>query len=75
MRALYGTSWSYRRVVVIITTLTLVPLIIGLVEGVSTGGSAVGDVIFVVVTVALSGAWLGFVLWGIAVIWYRPTTR
>ena len=60
-----------RSTVVIVTTLTLVPLIIALAEGVSIGGSVAGKVIYVVVSVTLSGIWLGIILWGIAVIWYR----
>jgi alkylation response protein AidB-like acyl-CoA dehydrogenase len=71
MRALYRASQSYRRVVVIVTSLILVALIIGLAEGVSIGGGAVGTLIYVVVSVTLSGGWLGIILWGIAVIGYR----
>jgi len=71
LRALYRTSRSYRRIVVIVAALTLVPLIIGLAEGVSIGGSAAGVVIYVVVSVTVAGVWLGILLWGIAAIWYR----
>jgi uncharacterized membrane protein len=71
LRALYRTSRSYRRIVVIVAALTLVALIIGLAEGVSIGGSAAGVVIYVVVSVTVAGVWLGIVLWGIAAIWYR----
>lgn len=71
MRAAYRTSRSYRWVVVIVTTLTLVPLLIGLAAGISTGGSVTGDAVFVVVSVTASSIVVGVVLWGIAAIWYR----
>ena len=71
MRAAYNTSRSYRWVVVIVTTLTLVPLLIGLAAGISTGGSVAGNAVFVVVSVTASGIFVGVVLWGIAAIWYR----
>jgi len=57
----------------VLSTLTLVPLIIGIAVGVSIGGSAIGHVIYVVVSVAGSVVWLGVVPWGIAAIWRRRT--
>jgi hypothetical protein len=72
MRAAYRTSRYYRWVVFIVTTLTLLALLIGLAAGISTGGTVTGDAVFVVVSVTASGIVVGVVLWGIAVIWYRP---
>jgi hypothetical protein len=69
---LFRSSRSYRLVAAIVTALTLVPLAIGLVEGFRVGGSALGYVIWFVVSVAVSGIWLGIVLWAIAMIWQRP---
>ena len=63
-RAAYRTSRSYRWVVVTVTTLTLVPLLIGVT----------GDAVFVVVSVTASCIVVGVVLWGIAALWYRPPT-
>jgi hypothetical protein len=68
---LFRSSRSYRLVAAIVTALTLVPLAIGLVEGFRVGGSALGYVIWFVVSVAVSGIWLGIVLWAIAMIWQR----
>ena len=72
---LFRSSRSYRLVAAIATALTLVPLAIGLIEGFRVGGSALGYVIAFVVSVGFSGIFLGIVLWGIAMIWYRPRTR
>jgi hypothetical protein len=69
---LFRSSRSYRLVAAIVTALTLVPLAIGLVEGFRVGGSALGYVIWFVVSVAVSGIWLGIVLCAIAMIWQRP---
>jgi hypothetical protein len=71
---LFMSSRSYRLVAAGVTALTLVPLAIGLIEGFRVGGSALGYVIWFVVSVGFSGVWLGIVLWAIAIIWYRPKT-
>jgi hypothetical protein len=71
---LFRSSRSYRLVAAGVTALTLVPLAIGLIEGFRVGGSALGYVIWFVVSVGFSGVWLGIVLWAIAMIWYRPKT-
>jgi hypothetical protein len=72
---LFRSSRSYRLVAAIVTVLTLVPLAIGLIEGFRVGGSALGYVIWLVVSVGFSGICLGIVLWAIAMIWYRPSTH
>jgi hypothetical protein len=69
---LVKSNRSYRVVAAIVTAFTLVPLAIGLVEGFRVGGSALGYVIWFVVSVAVSGIWLGIVLCAIAMIWQRP---
>lgn len=71
---LFKSSRSYRLGAAIVTALTLVPLAIGLIEGFRVGGSAIGYVIWFVVSVGFSGILLGIVLWAIAMIWYRPRT-
>jgi uncharacterized membrane protein YoaK (UPF0700 family) len=66
---LYRGSRSYRAVARIVIILTLVSMAIGYITGLPTGGSAIGDVIFVVVSTALVVVWLGIVLWALAAFW------
>jgi hypothetical protein len=75
LATLYKTSRSYRRVVVILTVLTLIPLAVGLVEAASVEGCTLGYVIWFLVTVGVSSLLLGLALWAVAMIWYRPTKR
>jgi hypothetical protein len=58
LTALYRVSPSYRRVVIIITALTVAPLLIGLVEGARVGGSVLGYAIWFFASVGLTGIWL-----------------
>ena len=74
LMGLLKSSRSYRLVAAIVTVLTLVPLAIGFIEGFRVDGSAIGYVIWFVVSVGFSGIWLGIVLWAIAMIWYVPRT-
>jgi hypothetical protein len=71
IRAAYRTSRSYRWVVLLVAILTLASLLFGVAAAISTGGSGVGDAVFVLVSVMVSGVVVGVILWGIAAIWYR----
>jgi hypothetical protein len=71
LAALFRASPSYRRVVIIITALTVAPLLLGLVVGARVGGSVLGYAIWFIGTVVITGIVLGVVLWAIAMIWYR----
>jgi hypothetical protein len=51
---LFKSSRSYRLVAAIVTALTLVPLAIGLIEGFRVGGSVIGYVIWILVSVGFS---------------------
>jgi len=67
--SLYRGSRSYRTVARIVIFLTLASMAIGDIAALQTGGSAIGDVIFVVVSMALAVVWLGIVLWALAAFW------
>ena len=71
---LYGDSRSYRAVARIVVSLTLVSLAVGAVTSLPTGGSVLGDVIFVLLSSALVAGWLGVVLWVLATFWRVPNT-
>jgi hypothetical protein len=67
--SLYRGSRSYRAVARSVIFLTLVSMALGYITGLPTGGSAIGDVILVVVSTALVVVWLGIVLWALAAFW------
>jgi len=69
--AVYKVSRSYRYIVATITALAIVPLAIGLIQGTRVGGSALGHIVWFVVTVGVTGIVVGIVVCAIAFIWYR----
>ena len=69
--AVYKASRSYRYIVATITALAIIPLAIGLIQGARVGGSALGYVVWFVVTVGVTGIVVGIAVWAIAFIWYR----
>ena len=69
--AVYKVSRSYRYIVATITALAIVPLAIGLIQGARVGVSAIGYVVWFVVTVGVTGIVDGIVVWAIAFVWYR----
>jgi hypothetical protein len=60
--AVYKVSRSYRYIVATITAIAIVPLAIGLIQGARVGGSALGYVVWFVVTVGVTGIVVGIVV-------------